>query len=259
MKKYTKSDPTFNEEITITEPTDPGHADNINAAPKQIFENTLANKKEIEKGDSKERTITFTSGDVEGDAATEWSDVEKMVSGEKHKSLFNKISTMFKNVRYLYNVLGSEDLSQIGAGTVTGIVAALKQAAFLNPTNNLLATILGTSLDAVQGRILKEGQDALQDQITQINSDLQFLNFSGDTILNFYLNHKNSKGCFILNIKTPEDLPDGFTGEGYIEFLRDESSRRCIVKLTQYNSFNPLISLRSIFREEWSGNWIKLN
>ena len=197
MKKYTKSDPTFNEEITITEPTDPGHADNINAAPKQIFENTLANKKEIEKGDSKERTITFTSGDVEGDAATEWSDVEKMVSGEKHKSLFNKISTMFKNVRYLYNVLGSEDLSQIGAGTVTGIVAALKQAAFLNPTNNLLATILGTSLDAVQGRILKEGQDALQDQITQINSDLQFLNFSGDTILNFYLNHKNSKGCFI--------------------------------------------------------------
>ena len=49
MRKYTKLKPTFKNEIMITETGDPGHADNINAGPIQIFENTLANKEEIEK------------------------------------------------------------------------------------------------------------------------------------------------------------------------------------------------------------------
>lgn len=132
-------------------------------------------------GDSAKNTITFTSGDGDTETADQWTDVPQIESGEKHKSLFGKISTMFKNVRYLYNVLGSEDISQLGDGNVTGIVAALKQTAFLNPTNNLLATIAGTSLDAVQGSVLKNGQDDLQNQITQINSDL-----SKSNLLNAY-------------------------------------------------------------------------
>ena len=41
MKDYTSSTPAFSETIRITETTDPAHADNINAAPKQLLENTL--------------------------------------------------------------------------------------------------------------------------------------------------------------------------------------------------------------------------
>ena len=48
MKPYTESEPVFSESIQITEPTDPAHADNINAGPKQLLQNTLVNKKEIE-------------------------------------------------------------------------------------------------------------------------------------------------------------------------------------------------------------------
>lgn len=128
MRKYTKLKPTFKNEIMITETGDPGHADNINAGPIQIFENTIANKEEIEKGDSKDRTVTFMSNDSAD--ALSWTDVALMKSGEKHKNLFEKISTMFKNVRFLYRLLGQTDISTIKDGTVTGILNELKQVAF---------------------------------------------------------------------------------------------------------------------------------
>lgn len=47
MKDYTNSSPVFSESIRITEPSDPAHADNVNAAPKQLLQNSLANRAEI--------------------------------------------------------------------------------------------------------------------------------------------------------------------------------------------------------------------
>ena len=50
MRDYTVSGtPAFVETIKITEPTDPAHADNVNFGPKQIFENTLYNKKQMDE------------------------------------------------------------------------------------------------------------------------------------------------------------------------------------------------------------------
>ncbi len=47
MKNYTTSKPMFSESIEIVETTDPAHADNVNAAPKQLLQNTLDNRKLI--------------------------------------------------------------------------------------------------------------------------------------------------------------------------------------------------------------------
>lgn len=47
MKDYTNTAPVFSEIIRVTEPTDPGHADNINSAPMQLLQNTLANREYI--------------------------------------------------------------------------------------------------------------------------------------------------------------------------------------------------------------------
>ena len=47
MKDYTENAPVFSPKIRIAETTDPGHADIINAAPKQLLQNTLCNQKEI--------------------------------------------------------------------------------------------------------------------------------------------------------------------------------------------------------------------
>lgn len=44
----------------------------------------------------------FTSSDVADGSATEWTSVSPLTDGEQHKSIFAKISQMFKNIRFLY-------------------------------------------------------------------------------------------------------------------------------------------------------------
>lgn len=75
--------------------------------------------------DSAEETITFTSDDDAQGNATSWTSVPMIESGEKHKSIFNKFTTMIKNIRYLYNMLGTTDISSIGSGTVTSALGNL--------------------------------------------------------------------------------------------------------------------------------------
>lgn len=77
-------------------------------------------------GDSAENVITFESEDAA--EANVWTDVDVLVSGEKHKSILKKVSTMFKNVRYLYKMLGATDISTLGDGTCTGAIAAQNEA-----------------------------------------------------------------------------------------------------------------------------------
>ncbi len=74
-------------------------------------------------GDSTNNTTTFTSADTE--SPTSWTNVSVLTSGEKHSSIFNKISTMFKNLRYLYKILGTTSISSIGNGTVTGAISTI--------------------------------------------------------------------------------------------------------------------------------------
>lgn len=47
MKDYTSIDPQFKAVIKIAETTDPAHADNINAATKQLLQNTMKNRADI--------------------------------------------------------------------------------------------------------------------------------------------------------------------------------------------------------------------
>ena len=77
-------------------------------------------------GDSAENTVTFETADAA--EANVWTDVDVLTSGEKHKSILKKVSTMFKNVRYLYKMLGTTDISALGDGTCTGAIAAQNDA-----------------------------------------------------------------------------------------------------------------------------------
>ena len=49
MKNYGTNEAEFTTEIQIPEPTDPAHADLINIPIKQLFGNTVANKRAVEK------------------------------------------------------------------------------------------------------------------------------------------------------------------------------------------------------------------
>lgn len=94
---------------------------NVNLTPEQI--GAVA-----EDGDASDTTVAFTSSDAPDVDASAWESVAKLTSGEKHASLFTKVSQMFKNVRYLYKMLGSTDISSIGGGTVTGAISSHNDA-----------------------------------------------------------------------------------------------------------------------------------
>lgn len=72
-----------------------------------------------------EATMNFTSSDVADGSAAEWTSVPALSSGEKHNAILGKVSQMFKNVRYLFKILGTTDISGIGDGTATGAISSL--------------------------------------------------------------------------------------------------------------------------------------
>ena len=95
----------------------------IGSKANQAEMESLLGTKLDKTGDSKDNTITFTSSDTTTPSA--WTDVATLKSGETHKNFAQKVSTMFKNLRYLWKILGSTNLSGIGDGTVTGAINAL--------------------------------------------------------------------------------------------------------------------------------------
>ena len=67
----------------------------------------------------------FTSSDVADGSATAWTGVNPLTSGETNKSIFAKLSQMFKNIRYLYKMLGTTNISALGNGTVTNALSVI--------------------------------------------------------------------------------------------------------------------------------------
>ena len=86
-------------------------------------------------GDSQNNIVTFESTDSIEDSNILWNDVGLLQSKETHKSLFNKISTMFKNIRYLYKLIGNTDISTISDGTVTGVIDELNKKTIVYETD----------------------------------------------------------------------------------------------------------------------------
>ena len=108
-------------------------------------------KKLSSTSDTQNNTVTFTSADETNPTA--WKDVAALASKEKHSSLLNKISTMFSNVRYLYKILGTTDISALGTvtqalanldgnvGDIKGIISSLADCS--------AATVAGYAADAL--------------------------------------------------------------------------------------------------------------
>lgn len=134
---------------------------------------TLAGKLDA-TGDSANNTVTYTSDDVADGSASAWETVQPLTSEEKHESLFAKISKVIKNVRFLYKLLGTTDISAIGSGTVTDILSALNSGKFdkANVLNNLTTTTAGYALDAREGKTLADNISTLNDAYATLNEAL---------------------------------------------------------------------------------------
>lgn len=74
-------------------------------------------------GDAGDTTVAYTSND--STAAPDATPPALLTTGEKLSSLFGKISTLAKNIRWLLGKMGSTDISAIGDGTITGALSTL--------------------------------------------------------------------------------------------------------------------------------------
>lgn len=167
----------------------------------------------------------------------------------------------FEQAENRANIFSKDSLKTI-MGKISKMYSDLKTVAFsgkytdlegrVTVTNNDLATIPGTAWDAVRGAQIRKDLDKL-------NSDLLPLNFSGESIILFYVSryprNKTMRGCFIVSPNFPTDLPPN-EGEGYVEFLRDEIGHRVIVLFHGYGSKKTW--RRNILSNGWSGEWIQI-
>lgn len=76
---------------------------------------------------SNDNSSIFNSGNLGGQSTYAWTAVSKIATGEKHSSLLNKVSTMFKNIRTIAKLIGTTDISSIGNGTLSGGISELNK------------------------------------------------------------------------------------------------------------------------------------
>lgn len=164
---------------------------------------TQVNEKLSGTDDTKDNTVTFTSADELNPTA--WKDVNVLSSKEKHLSLLNKISTMFSNVRYLYNILGTTDISALG--TVTQAIATL---------NGNVGSIKGISSSAAittQGQYALDAREknasingTLANELSKVNSNFNLPSFMSS----FWgiCEDANNPTAFIISGVT-QNAPDG--------------------------------------------------
>lgn len=162
-------------------------------------------------GDTENNTVTFESGD-EADP-TAWKNVNVLSSKEKHSSLLKKISTMFSNVRYLYKLLGTTDISALG--TVTQALANLDGN--VGDIKGIISSLADCSAATVAGY----AADALA--VKELNSNLTLycltLHFN-----NIDVNIKSENGLYYSNPITIKQLDDTNYINGYISEWSGASS-----------------------------------
>lgn len=117
---------------------------NVNITPDDI--GALATN-----GDSKDNTVSFTTNDMLEPA--EWREMGLLTPIEPHATIFTKISTAFRNLRYLYKLLGTTDISAIGDGTVSGAIHAINDKLFIKFCNGTdVNTVLETQFQSMAAK-----------------------------------------------------------------------------------------------------------
>lgn len=121
----------------------------------------------VAEADLTQNTVGFTSGDSL--SPTGWTDVSQITTNSTLATLFNRISTMVKNVRYIWNLLGSSSFSNV-ASTLTGAIGN---------------TALTTTAQTLSGAIAEHESD-----ISTLNS--KFVTTDIPTVQFTYLQSNNS-------------------------------------------------------------------
>lgn len=273
MKDYTNENPIFSESIRVTETSDPAHADNINMGPIQVFQNTLFNRNSIEKikkgmGDKEEYNAdhVYQAGDYcqyQGILYKCVQDTDGEWNPEcwKQTNAIDEISDI--------NTPTFEDYCGEGAevpGAREAIARIQSKKGLTSIISNIKAALMGlVTLGEIRGLLVNNGLcseagkfflDAaygknLQDQLTKLNSDLQYIDLKPtDTILDFVVRHKNDRVVGFMRFGSmPQDIPDN--NEYFVISEKDGSKDRIKVILLPLDTENRRTYIRKVFRDTW--------
>lgn len=114
---------------------------------------------------------TYTSGDAA--SPTAWSNVTVIASGISLGTLLNRITTMVKNVRWIYSKLGTTDISGVGNGTVTDAISTL------NTIVNGLKTRIAVASSSVT-QTLTNAFRIVAISSMAVNTDSEYLEYVSD-------------------------------------------------------------------------------
>ena len=81
-------------------------------------------------------SFTGVSNDTEDSSALSWTSVVKLANTETNASIFTKMSSMFKNIRFLYSKIGDLDIGDIGTSIGDAIKNLNNNKADKNHTHN---------------------------------------------------------------------------------------------------------------------------
>ena len=96
-------------------------------------------------------TGTFTGTSNDASSPSSWTSVALLVSGETNGSIFTKISSMFKNIRYLYDKLGGSDLDQSSGSVIQQLGELYSGKADINHTHNTATTAAAGFMPVLDG------------------------------------------------------------------------------------------------------------
>lgn len=93
----------------------------------------------------------FNSGD--SSSSTTWTAVSVLASGETIPSILNKISLMFKNIRYLYYKIGNNNVSGTGKSSLTAIIGNTSLASIGNGTLSGAVSTLNSTVSSLSASV----------------------------------------------------------------------------------------------------------
>jgi hypothetical protein len=156
-------------------------------------------------GDTADNTVKFES--IDTDEPEAWTETDVITTGEKHASLFNKISTMFANLRYIYNNVGKikgiiETLDDCVATTEDGYAASAKALSQLNSKLKVKIVLASTtiSIDGLSGATVTLNLNVADGYKAVIITQIGISGSYAIAINNFLLTSNNKMQCTLYNI-----------------------------------------------------------
>lgn len=150
MREYTVDEASFSEGIMITEETDEASADNVNAAPKQLLENTLFLKEKVEQAElllnNKLEEVNQSNQEFEQRVT------EKL--NENTADIVLKLSTSAeRRFKDLYGIANKTVNLSADGSTVTSVSEDIKVTTTISKSeeNTMLTTIVEKGVEGQDG------------------------------------------------------------------------------------------------------------